>query len=61
MQTFKKLSFGALVLLGSMGMAIAAPCGGTTGNACTVPEPSSLPLLGLGLVGAIVVARFFKK
>jgi hypothetical protein len=50
MQSIKKLAFGASVFLGSMGMAIAAPCGSEGLPACQVPEPSSLPLLGLGLV-----------
>ncbi|WP_428510860.1 PEP-CTERM sorting domain-containing protein [Roseateles sp.] len=49
--------------------AFAQQCGGSSstssgssgGGVNCVPEPSSLPLVLLGLVGAVVVGRFLKK
>jgi hypothetical protein len=51
----------AAVLLATSLDALADPCGSFPLPACAVPEPSSLPLVSLGLVGAVVVARFFNK
>ena len=34
---------------------------GSANCVLVVPEPSSLWLVGLGLAGAVLVARFFKK
>ena len=34
---------------------------GTASANFNVPEPSTLPLVGVAVVGALVVARFFKK
>ena len=34
---------------------------GVGGNPCNVPEPGSLPLVLVGIVGVAVVARFLKK
>ena len=61
MQSFKKMVLGASVFVAHMGLALAAPCGDGILGPCEIPEPSSLPLLGLGLVAAVVVTRFFKK
>ncbi len=51
----------AAALLAVSRAAFAEPCGSFPLPACAVPEPSSLPLVTIGLVGAVVVARFFKK
>jgi hypothetical protein len=59
-----KLNFllsSAAVLLTTSLDAFAEPCGSFPLPACAVPEPSSLPLVSLGLVAAVVVARFFNK
>lgn len=53
--------FSAAALLAVAKVALAEPCGSFPLPACAVPEPSSLPLVTIGLVGAAVVARFFKK
>jgi len=34
---------------------------GTASANFSVPEPSTLPLVGVAVVGALVVARFIKK
>lgn len=48
-------------IFGFVGFALADPCGGVGLPACTVPEPSSLPLVTLAIAGAAVVAKYFKK
>lgn len=58
------LKFFALTaagLLATMEAAFANLCGTAPLPPCAVPEPGSLPLVIAGLVGAIAVARFFKK
>lgn len=54
--TFKSVAVVVGGLLSSAG-AFAAPGPGFF----VVPEPGSLPLVALGVVGAAVAARFFKK
>jgi hypothetical protein len=51
----------AAVLLLISSYALAQPCGNAPLPACSIPEPSSLPLFVLGAVAIGVVARFFKK
>lgn len=42
--------------------SMAAPQSSSSSMATQpVPEPSSLPLVALGIVGAVVVARFIKR
>ncbi len=43
------------------GTVMAAPCGGPNLPPCQVPEPGSLYLVALGVVGAVAVARYLKK
>lgn len=61
----KKISkfIGAIVtgFFTMAGTAMAAPCGAPGLPDCQVPEPGSLYLMALGVVGAVVVARYFKK
>lgn len=62
MKSFIK-SVGSVVglFVVTVGSALADPCGAPGLPACVVPEPSSLPLVVLGLVGAVLVGRYFKK
>ena len=62
MKSFFK-SVGSVVGLFAVtvGSALAAPCGVPGLPDCAVPEPSSLPLVVVGLVGAVLVSRIFKK
>ena len=43
------------------GLAMAAPCGGGGQAPCDVPEPGSLPLVVIGLVGAVAVRAYLKN
>ena len=54
-----KLIFAAFSL--ASGIAMAAPCGGPQQPACAVPEPSTLPLVALALVGAVAVGTLVKR
>lgn len=62
MKSFIK-SVGSVVglFVVTVGSALADPCGAPGLPDCVVPEPSSLPLVIVGLVGAVLVGRFFKK
>ena len=61
-QSLFTLFVGTLVgVLATVESALAEPCGSFPLPACTVPEPSSLPLVVAGIAGVAVVARFFKK
>lgn len=57
------LSFaGAVAALSVAAMQTAQACIiGVDPNCSAVPEPSSWGLVAIGLVGAVVASRFFKK
>lgn len=57
------LSFaGAVAALSFTAMQTAQACViGLDPNCSAVPEPSSWGLVAIGLVGAVVASRFFKK
>lgn len=54
-------SLFAAALLAQSALSLASPCGGPGLPPCAVPEPSTLPLLIAGIVGGLLVARWFKK
>jgi hypothetical protein len=55
------LATSAAVWLLASGAALAEPCGASPLPACSVPEPSSLPLIIVAAVAVGVAARLFKK
>lgn len=59
--TLKFVSQAVAGTLVTSGMAFASACGVPGTPACAVPEPGSLSLVVLGVAGAVVVSRFFKK
>ncbi|NML15386.1 PEP-CTERM sorting domain-containing protein [Azohydromonas caseinilytica] len=64
MSKIKKLLSVAGIVGGALATLDAAQanfCGMPGLPACAVPEPGSLPLVIVGIAGAAVVARFFKK
>lgn len=55
------LCMSASVFAQQCGGSSSTSSGSSGGGVNCVPEPSSLPLVLLGLVGAVVVGRFLKK
>ncbi len=55
---------GKLMMAGlslASGLALAAPCGDVGQPSCNVPEPGSLPLVVIGLVGAVAIRAYLKN
>jgi len=59
--TSRRVIFGLVVIACFMGLGLASQVSAVTTLSSTVPEPSTLILLGFVLVGVAVAARRFRR